>query len=145
MKTPLRYAGGKSKAYKYILPYIPFFPKPKRIISPFFGGGSMEIRWATEKGIPVIGYDIFNVGTGKEIEILKVVNLIKNQFPNANYLIGEKPYRIGEAMNFYLSINKIKNEIGWVPKWDLEDGINETVKWWLENIDLWMSHKNLLA
>ena len=88
---------------------------------------------------------IFNVGTGKEIEILKVVNLIKNQFPNANYLIGEKPYRIGEAMNFYLSINKIKNEIGWVPKWDLEDGINETVKWWLENIDLWMSHKNLLA
>ena len=88
---------------------------------------------------------IFNIGTGKEIEILKVVNLIKNQFPDANLLIGDIPYRIGEAMNFYLSVDKIKNEIGWVPKWGLEDGINETVKWWLENKDLWIRHKNLLS
>lgn len=87
---------------------------------------------------------IFNVGTGKEIEILKVVNLIKNQFPDANFLIGDKPYRIGEAMTFYLSVDKIKSEIGWVPKWDLEDGIKETVKWWLENKDFWMRHKNML-
>ncbi len=87
---------------------------------------------------------IFNVGTGKEIKILKVVNLIKNQFHDANFIIGGKPYRIGEAMSFYLSVDKIKSEIGWVSKWDLEDGIKETVKWWLENKDLWISHKNML-
>jgi len=87
---------------------------------------------------------IFNVGTGKETEILKIVNLIKNQFPDANFLIGDKPYRIGEAMSFYLSIDKIKSEIGWVSKWDIENGIKETVKWWLENQDLWMRHKNML-
>jgi len=59
MKTPIRYAGGKSKAYKEITKLLPFFPKPKRIISPFIGGGSLEVRWASEMGIPVKGYDVF--------------------------------------------------------------------------------------
>ena len=59
MKTPIRYAGGKSKAYNKINEYLPFFPKPKRIISPFMGGGSLEVRWASEMGIPVLGFDVF--------------------------------------------------------------------------------------
>jgi DNA adenine methylase len=59
MKTPIRYAGGKSKAYKKINEYLPFFPKPKRIVSPFIGGGSLEVRWASEQNIPVLGFDVF--------------------------------------------------------------------------------------
>jgi DNA adenine methylase len=59
MKTPIRYAGGKSKAYNIISEYLPFFPKPKRIISPFIGGGSLEVRWASEQNIPVFGFDVF--------------------------------------------------------------------------------------
>ena len=50
-RTPLRYAGGKSRAYGFISTYIPFWPKPKRIISPFIGGGSLEVRWANELDI----------------------------------------------------------------------------------------------
>ena len=59
MKTPIRYAGGKSKAYNKINEHLPFFPKPKRIISPFIGGGSLEVRWASEQNIPVLGFDVF--------------------------------------------------------------------------------------
>ena len=59
MKTPIRYAGGKSKAYKQVTELLPFFPLPRRIISPFIGGGSLEVRWASEHGIPVKGFDIF--------------------------------------------------------------------------------------
>ena len=46
MRTPIRYAGGKSRAYDFISSYIPFWPRPKTIVSPFFGGGSLEVRWA---------------------------------------------------------------------------------------------------
>jgi DNA adenine methylase len=56
MKTLLRYAGGKSKAYKHITKYLPF--QVNRIISPFIGGGSLEVQWSS-LGIDVIGYDIF--------------------------------------------------------------------------------------
>ena len=60
-RTPLRYAGGKSKAFGFISTYIPFWPKPKRIVSPFIGGGSLEVRWANELDIEVIGYDVFDM------------------------------------------------------------------------------------
>jgi len=60
MKTPIRYAGGKSKAYNIITEYLPKFPYPQRIVSPFMGGGSLESKWSSDVGIEVIGYDIFD-------------------------------------------------------------------------------------
>jgi len=63
VKTPIRYAGGKSKAYNIITQQIPQLPLPERIISPFMGGGSLESRWSSELGVEVIGYDIFDALT----------------------------------------------------------------------------------
>ena len=63
MRTPIRYAGGKSRAYDFISSYIPFWPRPKTIVSPFFGGGSLEVKWAHDMGINVVGYDVFWVLT----------------------------------------------------------------------------------
>ena len=57
MKTPLRYAGGKSKAIKIITPFVSDVSK---IVSPFIGGGSLEVHWAS-MGKEVIGYDLFDV------------------------------------------------------------------------------------
>lgn len=55
----MRYAGGKSWAVGYILEYLP--ENIKGLVSPFFGGGSVEIAVAKELGIPVIGYEIFDI------------------------------------------------------------------------------------
>jgi DNA adenine methylase len=63
MRTPIRYAGGKSRAYDFISSYIPFWPRPKKIISPFMGGGSLEVKWAHEMGIQVEAFDVFDVLT----------------------------------------------------------------------------------
>ncbi len=40
IKSPLRYPGGKSKALKFILPYVPEFSEYRE---PFLGGGSLFI------------------------------------------------------------------------------------------------------
>lgn len=58
MKTLLRYAGGKSKAINQITPFIKHYDE---IISPFIGGGSLEVHWASNLGKKVIGYDVFDV------------------------------------------------------------------------------------
>jgi len=58
--SPLRYAGGKSKAIGIILENLPKL-KEKKIVSPFFGGGSVELCLSQMLGIEVIGYDIFNL------------------------------------------------------------------------------------
>jgi DNA adenine methylase len=60
--SPLRYAGGKSKAIGLILDQLPKL-KNKRIVSPFFGGGSFELCLSQKLDIEVIGYDIFGMLT----------------------------------------------------------------------------------
>ncbi|MDT7880234.1 MAG: DNA adenine methylase [Candidatus Hydrothermia bacterium] len=56
--SPLRYMGGKSWAVGYVVSKL---PKVERLISPFFGGGSVEIAVSKELGIPVLGFDIFDI------------------------------------------------------------------------------------
>jgi DNA adenine methylase len=56
MKSPLRYPGGKTRAVKTILEFIP--EDCGELCSPFLGGGSVELALA-EKGTKVYGYDSF--------------------------------------------------------------------------------------
>lgn len=55
-KTPLQYPGGKYFAVKLIRPYFP--AKLDVLVSPFFGGGNIEIACNAE-GVRVFGYDTF--------------------------------------------------------------------------------------
>lgn len=71
-KSILRYPGGKSRAVKHIAPY---FDKHDIIVSPFFGGGSIEIHLAS-LGKTVIGYDVFEPLTIFWKEILKDPNAV---------------------------------------------------------------------
>ena len=57
MKTVLRYAGGKSRAIKKITPFVQGYDT---IVSPFIGGGSLEVHWASQ-GHKVIGADVFDI------------------------------------------------------------------------------------
>ena len=57
--SPLRYAGGKSLAVGLITEFLP--KDIKKVVSPFIGGGSVEIAIAKELGIDVVAYDIFDL------------------------------------------------------------------------------------
>ena len=71
---PLRYAGGKSLAVGYVIEQIPYHVE--RIVSPFIGGGSVEIACANELGIEVQGYDLFDILTNYwQIQLNKPIKL----------------------------------------------------------------------
>ena len=55
-RSPLRYPGGKSRAVKTIMQFIP--QNINRICSPFVGGASIELACAA-RGIEVFAYDAF--------------------------------------------------------------------------------------
>ena len=88
-KTPIRYAGGKTRAIKHIIPY---FPKDlKNVISPFMGGGSLEV-YLTNLDIKVHGFDIFKPLVTFWDEMINdndnFVNFLKTIEPNAdNYKV----------------------------------------------------------
>jgi len=75
--SPLRYAGGKSWAVGYVVEKLP--ENIQRLVSPFFGGGSIEIAVAKELGIDVIGFEIFDI----------LVNYWKIQIDKPNELYQE--------------------------------------------------------
>ena len=84
--SPLRYAGGKSNAIGLILENLPNLKK-KKIVSPFFGGGSFEIVLSKELGFEVIGYDIFSFLTNFWNEL---INNNENLIIELNKLIPDK-------------------------------------------------------
>jgi len=57
--SPIRYAGGKSLAVGHIIEHLP--TNIERLVSPFFGGGSVEISISKYLDLEVIGYDIFDI------------------------------------------------------------------------------------
>jgi len=57
--SPIRYAGGKSLAVGYVIELLP--NNIKKVVSPFFGGGSIEIAMSKYLDLEVIGYDIFDI------------------------------------------------------------------------------------
>lgn len=57
--SPIRYPGGKSAAVGHIIELLP--EGVERVVSPFLGGGSVEVALANELGLRVIAYDIFEI------------------------------------------------------------------------------------
>ncbi len=59
LASPLRYAGGKSLAVGYVVERIP--DNVNRLVSPFMGGGAVEIACAKELNMQVVAYDVFDI------------------------------------------------------------------------------------
>ena len=82
--SPLRYGGGKSLAVGYVVEQLP--DNISRVISPFFGGGSVEIALANELDLEVIGFDIFDMLTNYwKFQLKKpeaMYNILKTLAPN---------------------------------------------------------------
>jgi DNA adenine methylase len=57
--SPIRYVGGKSLGVGHVIKLLP--DDITRVVSPFFGGGSVEIAMSKFLDIEVIGYDIFDI------------------------------------------------------------------------------------
>ena len=57
--STIRYAGGKSLAVGHVFELLP--NNVKKVVSPFFGGGSIEIAMSRVLGLNVVGYDIFDI------------------------------------------------------------------------------------
>jgi UDP-glucose 4-epimerase len=75
--------------------------------------------------------EIFNLGTGDGYTVLEVIKAFeKVSGVKLNYQIG--PRRSGDVVAIYANNNKAKTELGWVPKYNLEDMMDTAWKWELK-------------
>jgi dTDP-glucose 4,6-dehydratase len=52
-------------------------------------------------------------------------------------LIEFVPDRPGHDKHYSINSSKIRKEINWIPKYDLDDALKETVNWYLSNKQWW--------
>jgi UDP-glucose 4-epimerase len=71
---------------------------------------------------------IYNVGTNKEITINDLLKLISKILDKKVKPIF-KPQRQGEIIKSRIDYSKIKKELNWRPKCELEEGLKKTIDW----------------
>lgn len=85
--------------------------------------------------------EIYNIGgfnEWKNIDLIKVIiktvdRLLGNKEGTSDKLITYVADRAGHDHRYAIDSSKLKNELGWEPSLQFEEGIEKTVKWYLEN------------
>ncbi|MCK4464622.1 MAG: NAD-dependent epimerase/dehydratase family protein [Bacteroidales bacterium] len=73
-------------------------------------------------------FEIYNVGSGISISIKEIIEILK-EITNINKSIKTKgEYRNNEILDVRADINKIKNQLGWKPKYSFREGMIKTIE-----------------
>jgi len=93
--------------------------------------GTLRVARNAEPG------DIFHFSTSRNISIRAVVEMIAEQlnisFEDNVEIVGE---RLGKDAAYLLDNSKAKEKLGWEPKISLEQGIEGTIKWIKDNLEI---------
>ena len=74
--------------------------------------------------------EIINLGSGKPVKIKRMVELIVKIIGKGIPVFGAVRYRKGENMFLVADVSKLKKLIKWKPKFSLEKGIRNTIKFY---------------
>ncbi|WP_373232267.1 dTDP-glucose 4,6-dehydratase [Cohnella sp.] len=81
--------------------------------------------------------EVYNVGGNNERTNLHVVRTILSELGRPEALITYVEDRLGHDRRYAIDAGKIRDELGWNPKFDYESGIRKTIQWYLDN-STWM-------
>lgn len=82
--------------------------------------------------------EVYNIGGHNERANIDIVKLILNELDKPESLIKFVSDRLGHDRRYAIDSSKIRRDLGWRPKYTFEDGIIETIHWYLDNQD-WIS------
>ncbi|MDO4203720.1 MAG: dTDP-glucose 4,6-dehydratase [Selenomonadaceae bacterium] len=81
--------------------------------------------------------EVYNVGGHNERANLDVVKTILKALGKGDELIDFVPDRLGHDRRYAIDPTKISQELGWLPETKFDDGIEKTIKWYLDNRSWW--------
>lgn len=81
--------------------------------------------------------EIYNVGGHNEMKNIDIVKIICKALQKPDSLITYVADRKGHDMRYAIDPAKIHNELGWLPETKFEEGIQKTIRWYLDNRGWW--------
>lgn len=83
--------------------------------------------------------EIYNIGGNNEKPNLEIISLIISVLKKNKNLIEFVKDRPGHDRRYAIDNSKITMELGWKPSYTFEQGIVETIDWYLNNLD-WVAN-----
>lgn len=77
--------------------------------------------------------EIYNIGGNNEKANIEIVKLIISTLAKSEELIKYVKDRPGHDRRYAIDNTKITTKLGWEPSYTFEQGIQETIQWYLEN------------
>ena len=81
--------------------------------------------------------NIYNIGGGRELTNRELTEIILRKFDRDESSIEYVTDRLGHDLRYSVSHEKITRELGYMPKINFEDGIEETIEWYKRNESWW--------
>ena len=108
-----------------------------------FGDGSQsrdftyvdDIARGTIAAIQDVGYEIINLGGGRNPVSLNTIIEKLESLIGKKAVINYKPFHIADLMETWADIDKAKNLLSWEPKVSLDEGLEKSVYWYMQNRD----------
>ncbi len=71
-----------------------------------------------------------NIGSGKPVTVREIAMSIGRQLNRTDLLaLGAQPYGPQEPMYILADTTKLRNGVGWQPRFDLDAGLRQTISW----------------
>lgn len=74
-------------------------------------------------------YQVFNVGLGEAIDVLRVANTLKKAYGSDVPVTVSGNYRLGDIRHNYADLTRIKSLLGFEPKISFDEGIGRFTNW----------------
>lgn len=81
--------------------------------------------------------EVYNIGGHNEMKNIDIVKIIIKELGKDESLIKFVEDRKGHDRRYAIDPTKIHNELGWLPETMFADGIQKTIRWYLDNRDWW--------
>ena len=102
--------------------------------------------WRTTRGPSTVAetYNIGGFNEWKNIDLIKVIiktvdRILGNPEGYSDSLITYVTDRAGHDLRYAIDATKLHRELGWSPSLQFEEGIDKTVRWYLDN-QAWMDN-----
>jgi dTDP-glucose 4,6-dehydratase len=88
------------------------------------------------------GGDVYNIGADNELPNIEIVKIILKRLNRPESLIKFVKDRPGHDRRYAIDSTKLRKDLGWDVVYSFEDGINRTMRWYVENRQWWEKIKS---
>jgi dTDP-glucose 4,6-dehydratase len=88
------------------------------------------------------GGEVYNIGASEERTNLEITHYILKKLSRDPGLIRRVQDRPGHDRRYAINSEKVRKALGWEPEYSFEEGMNQTIQWYVEHESWWKAIKS---